>query len=61
MIAAVWREAASSPDDALHATDEQNVRKLIARIRARLEPDATPGTWRFIRNARGRGYWLSLS
>ncbi len=40
-------------------SEEQNLRKLITRLRQRLEPKAQEGTWRFIRNVRGRGYWLN--
>jgi DNA-binding response OmpR family regulator len=61
LITAVWREANAGLDDAIYETDEQNVRKLIARIRSRLEPEAAAGAWRFVRNARGRGYWLHVS
>jgi hypothetical protein len=39
--------------------DEQNLRKLITRLRQRLEPEGREGAWRFVRNVRGRGYWLS--
>jgi hypothetical protein len=48
-------------DDEMYAKYEPNVRKLVGRIRERLEPEAEPGAWRFVRNARGRGYWLSPS
>ncbi len=58
LITAVWRGPDPAQDDAIYTKDEQNVRKLIARIRDRLEPEAAPGAWRFVRNARGRGYWL---
>jgi hypothetical protein len=29
-------------------------------LRDRLEPHAKPGAWRFLRNERGRGYWLNV-
>ena len=61
LITAVWRGTDPTQDDAMYTKDEQNVRKLIGRIRDRLEPGAAPGAWRFVRNARGRGYWLNLS
>jgi hypothetical protein len=61
LITAVWRDADPRLDNALYEKDEQNVRKLIGRIRDRLEPDVKAGTWRFVRNARGRGYWLNVS
>jgi hypothetical protein len=40
------------------AMDSQNLRKLVARVRERIEPDQGRGPARFIRNSRGRGYWL---
>ncbi len=61
LITAVWRGSDPTQDAALYTKDEQNVRKLIGRIRDRLEPGAAPGAWRFVRNARGRGYWLNPS
>ncbi len=61
LITAVWRGADPTRDEDIYSKDEQNVRKLVGRIRARLEPGVAPGAWRFVRNARGRGYWLSLS
>ena len=61
LITAVWRGTDPTQDDTMYTKDEQNVRKLIGRIRDRLEPGVAPGAWRFVRNARGRGYWLSLS
>ncbi|MEM4724810.1 MAG: winged helix-turn-helix domain-containing protein [Candidatus Hadarchaeum sp.] len=57
LIRAVWPESQES--DGLEVQDEQNLRKLIARLRKHLEPDGTESAWRFIRNARGRGYWMS--
>lgn len=51
LIAAVWGDA--------DAADEQSLRKLVDRLRQRLEPKANKGEWKFIRNARGRGYWFS--
>lgn len=43
-------------DDSTQGMDEQNLRKLITRLRQRL-----PGPQsNFIRNARGQGYWLYL-
>ncbi len=60
LITAVWRGTDPALDGPMYTKDEQNIRKLIGRIRHRLEPEAAPGAWRFVRNARGRGYWLSL-
>jgi DNA-binding response OmpR family regulator len=40
--------------------DEQNLRKLIGRLRTRLEPDLKGSNSRFIKNSKGRGYWLNL-
>jgi len=53
LIAAVWGDA--------DAADEQSLRKLVDRLRERLEPQAGKGAWKFIRNARGRGYWFARS
>lgn len=48
------------PEDHGFVGDEQNLRKLISRLRRRLEPHRTGNDWRFIRSKRGRGYWLDL-
>jgi DNA-binding winged helix-turn-helix (wHTH) protein len=53
LIRVVWGDNASGEDD-------QNLRKLITRLRARLEPGKS-GDSQFIKNARGRGYWLVKS
>lgn len=60
LVTAVWRGADPANDGAIYEKDEQNVRKLVARLRDRLEPGVT-SDWRFLRNARGRGYWLSVA
>jgi DNA-binding response OmpR family regulator len=59
LIAAVWNSDYTGTDDELRDSDEQNLRKLVDRLRQRLEPEAKRGTWRFVQNARGRGYWLN--
>lgn len=51
LIAAIWGDA--------NAADEQSLRKLVDRLRQRLEPKANKGEWKFVRNARGRGYWFA--
>ncbi len=51
LIVGVWDD----PD----AADEQSLRKLVGRLRERLEPNVTDKTWRFVQNRRGRGYSLS--
>lgn len=60
MIRAVWPESRdSSEDPKAGAFNEQNLRKLVDRLRDKLnagQPDAP--TDRFIKNVRGRGYWL---
>jgi hypothetical protein len=38
--------------------DDQNLRKLIGRLRKDLEPEKTGVESRFIRNSKGRGYFL---
>jgi DNA-binding response OmpR family regulator len=59
LIAALWHDGSLDQDNAIYARDEKNVRTHIACLRKRLEPAATSGVWRFVRNARGRGYWLA--
>jgi len=53
LIRSLW------PDDRAVVGDEQSLRKLVSRLRRRLEP-AHGGDWRFVRCKRGRGYWLNL-
>jgi len=53
LIEAVW----SSP--ALSA-DEQNLRKLVDRLRDRLKTTTQGQRSRFIRNVRARGYWFKM-
>ena len=53
LIRSLW------PDDRAVVGDEQSLRKLVSRLRRRLEP-ARGGDWRFVRCKRGRGYWLNL-
>lgn len=58
LIEAVWPETTwSSTERVEQLATEQNLRKLITRLRERLpgEPD------RFVKNVRGRGYWLKAS
>jgi DNA-binding winged helix-turn-helix (wHTH) protein len=59
LIRATWKldEKDWNQEASLLEEDEQNLRKLITRLRRRL-PDGDED--RFIRNARGRGYWLQL-
>jgi DNA-binding winged helix-turn-helix (wHTH) protein len=38
--------------------DDQNLRKLVTRLRERIEPNIKEP--RFIQNIKGRGYWLKL-
>lgn len=53
LIRALW------PEECGVVGDEQNLRKLISRLRRRLEPSGAAGkNWRFIHSVRGRGYWL---
>ena len=70
LIEAVWHspplKAAGTPDDGeralhkLHSADEQNLRKLIDRLRDRLKTTTQGQRSRFIRNVRGRGYWFKM-
>ena len=63
LITQIWKTSGWTPNwdaqESLRAADAQSLRKLIARLRQRLEPDVTDGAWRFVHNARGRGYWLN--
>ncbi len=60
LIEAVWPPAVwmSSDHPDAHRSDEQNLRKLIGRLRERLEPESSGRESRFVKNVRGRGYWL---
>jgi len=55
LIEAIWPKAAWTAEEA-YTTD--NLRKLVSRLRKRLEAYESDGPARFVRNARGRGYWL---
>ena len=58
LIREVWPpEENEGIQSMLPEADEQNLRKLVTRLRRRL-----PGgeDERFIHNARGRGYWLQI-
>lgn len=60
LINSVWvSNRLSSESEKSGNFDEQNLRKLIDRLREKLEPENDGKKVRFIRNARGRGYWLS--
>lgn len=59
LIAAVWNASWNS-EDTLSSADETNLRKLIARLRRRLEVDTTDSSRQLVRNAHGRGYWLAV-
>lgn len=56
LIEVVWPE---SSWDSGEAYTEQNLRKLISRVRKHLEPGVSAKQSRFLKNVRGRGYWLS--
>ena len=55
LIEAVWPSVSWMNSQEAH--DEQNLRKLINRIRDQLPGEKS----RFIKNARGRGYWLATN
>ncbi|MBN2005491.1 MAG: winged helix-turn-helix transcriptional regulator [Anaerolineae bacterium] len=57
IIESVWP---SSTWVAGESYGEQNLRKLISRLRKRLAPNPSDEETRFVKNARGRGYWLKL-
>ncbi len=60
LIEAIWPTATwmSSDHPGAYKSDEQNLRKLIGRLRERLDPDSPGRKSRFVKNVRGRGYWL---
>lgn len=61
LIQAVWHTAEPwQAESKTHQADEQNLRKLIARVRARLAASTGGSQSRFLRNVHGRGYWLDL-
>jgi len=49
-----WEPESQLPRD----EDETNLRKLVARLRGRLDAQFPGSGSRFIQNVRGRGYWL---
>jgi DNA-binding response OmpR family regulator len=55
LIETVWPSSDWMSSESAPGVDEQNLRKLIARLRERLPGESS----RFIRSVRGRGYWLS--
>jgi DNA-binding response OmpR family regulator len=57
LIEAVWPSSAWMSDDEDAGVNEQNLRKLVARLRERLPGERS----RFIKNVRGRGYWLKTN
>ncbi|HDQ73905.1 MAG TPA: winged helix family transcriptional regulator [Chloroflexi bacterium] len=57
LIEAIWSSPNWVADEKAREMDEQNLRKLIARLRERLPGGQT----RFIKNVRGRGYWLKTA
>jgi DNA-binding winged helix-turn-helix (wHTH) protein len=59
LIEAIWPDADES--DGSEAYDKQNLRKLVARLRERLETPGVEEHEALVRNARGRGYWLNLA
>ena len=61
LIEVVWPSPAWMSDQFSRDSDEQNLRKLIGRLRERLEPGVSGREWRFVKNVRGRGYWLDPS
>jgi DNA-binding response OmpR family regulator len=55
LIENVWPQSSWASDESY---GEQNLRKLVSRLRRRL--DAGDSEARFVKNARGRGYWLKI-
>ena len=60
LIESVWRSSLSVDDPNTQVLDEQNLRKLITRVRNRLALGDASKRSHFVKNARGRGYWLKL-
>lgn len=63
LIRAVWSTSPTPWDpeaEPVRSEDETNLRKLIARLRQRLESQFPGSGSRFIQNVRGRGYWLKI-
>ncbi len=56
LIDIIWPESEWKQDEVY---DEQNLRKLISRVRKRLEPNVSARQSRFLKSVRGRGYWLN--
>ncbi len=56
LIEAVWQSMETEDDD-IYSHDDTGLRKLISRLRKRL-----PGNGKaYIKNVRGRGYWLNIN
>lgn len=55
LIESVWPYAMRTSDETY---GEQNLRKLVSRLRKRLAAGKPGGEARFVQNVRGRGYWL---
>ena len=55
LIESVWPQSTWAGDESF---GEQNLRKLISRLRQRLNVSSKGSEARFVKNARGRGYWL---
>jgi DNA-binding winged helix-turn-helix (wHTH) protein len=61
LILNVWPTARwMSDNDETKAQDAQNLRKLISRLRERLDCEREGQAQRFVKNVRGRGYWLDV-
>ncbi len=58
LIESVWPQSSWGADESY---GEQNLRKLISRLRRRLDVSGDGDEARFVKNARGRGYWLKVS
>ncbi len=58
LIESVWPQSSWGKDESF---GEQNLRKLVSRLRQRLDISGDGNEARFVKNARGRGYWLKVS
>ena len=58
LIRNIWRDDYPLDPNGDSRAEKQNLRKLVARLRDRLEPESSGKASRFIKNAHGRGYWF---
>ncbi len=57
LVESIWPKSSWEADKSY---GEQNLRKLVSRLRRRLAVGSDDSETRFVKNARGRGYWLKV-